>query len=92
MASYHNRYFLKELSQKNLGLALPALKGVFSLAVNNFGYHLYNQTKADLGYAMKLGKNVSAGVKINWHNLVFIERLSGTAWNANPSTTIITQM
>ena len=69
MASYHNRYFLKELSQKNLGLALPALKGVFSLAVNNFGYHLYNQTKADLGYAMKLGKNVSAGVKINWHNL-----------------------
>lgn len=68
-AGYHNRYFLKELSQKNIGAAAPALKGVFSLSVNYFGYRLYNSTKADFGYAMKLGKHVAAGVRIGWLNL-----------------------
>ncbi|MCQ2975282.1 MAG: hypothetical protein MJ211_10810 [Bacteroidales bacterium] len=66
--SYHNKFFIKELSQKNIATTIPFCNGVLSLSANYYGYKLCNETQFGLGYAMKLSNKISAGIKINYLN------------------------
>ncbi len=67
-ASYNNRFFMKELSQKSAAAALPTATGTFTSTFNYYGFQLFNQIKASLGYAMKLTDNICAGATANYHS------------------------
>jgi hypothetical protein len=67
-ASYDNRFTMSELSTKGFVFALPLKAGTFALSGNVFGYNQYNEKKAGIAFAKKLGQKFSAGVQLNYLN------------------------
>ena len=65
--SYFDRYQVKEISQKTLAAAIPALNGCFSIGFDYYGFKLFNRHTIGLGYAMSLAKQLKAGIRINYH-------------------------
>ncbi|MCD4772839.1 MAG: hypothetical protein K8R41_05585 [Bacteroidales bacterium] len=63
---YENRFMLKALGLKAVGVVLPTSSGVFGLSFSNFGYSLYNENKIGLAYAKSFGEKISAGVQLNY--------------------------
>ncbi len=67
---YNNEFFIKELSTKYAGGALPVVKnGVMGFMVSQFGYTLLNQTKFGLSYAMKFSENFQGGIQFDYFHL-----------------------
>lgn len=64
--SYESRYALKELQTQSFAAAIPLKVGVISAGGQFYGYDTYRTTRAGLGYSMKLAKNISAGVQLNY--------------------------
>ncbi len=64
---FENKFFLPDLSVKAFSVAIPSKKiGTFALSATIFGGPLYNEKKAGLAYAKKLGPKFSAGVQIDY--------------------------
>lgn len=64
---FYQRHFLSEdLAHQGLAVALPAGQGTFGIGVDRFGYDLYNETRASLGYAMRFGDGLRAAVQVNY--------------------------
>lgn len=71
--SYENRFLMKELAYKNLGVVLPTDKGVFSLSVSQFGFTHYNENVFALIYAKNFGPNLRIGLKLDYVLVRFSE-------------------
>lgn len=69
VVSYFDRYQVKEISQKSMGVILPALNGCFSADFNYYGFKLFNRILTGLGYQMQLSDKIKAGIKLNYHGL-----------------------
>ena len=67
-ASYDNRFTIANLSTESFAFALPLKAGTFAVSGNVFGYSQYNEKKAGLAFAKKLGEKFSAGVQLNYLN------------------------
>jgi hypothetical protein len=64
---FENRFLISELSLKSFAVAVPVSKaGTFSLNLTQFGYNLYNEKKAGIGYGKKLGEKFSAGIQLDY--------------------------
>jgi hypothetical protein len=63
---YENRFLLKELSIKALGIILPVKKGAFGLSFRHFGFSLYNEIKTGLAFGMRFGNAFSAGIQLDY--------------------------
>lgn len=69
--SYQSRYALKELQTQGVAIAVPLKVGVISAGGQFYGYDAYRTTRAGVGYSMKLGQKISAGVQINYLGMRF---------------------
>lgn len=68
-AYFENRYMLKELSYRGLGLILPiAEKDAFGLNVQQFGYSQYMESKVGISYSKKFGESFAAGLQFDYLN------------------------
>lgn len=68
-AYFENRYLLKELSYRGLGVVLPvAQNDAFALNVQQFGYAQYLESKIGLAYSKKFGESFSAGLQFDYLN------------------------
>ncbi len=67
--SINNRFLISDFTTAALAFALPLNK--FSIGINysNYGNEFYQYHTAGIGYSMNLGKNISAGIKMNYHNI-----------------------
>jgi len=63
---YENRFLMNELSVKAAALVIPSRLGSFGLSFSNFGFSLYNETIAGLGYARRFGRYLSVGVQLDY--------------------------
>lgn len=63
---YQNQFMLKELSTKAFAFAAPTKHGTFGVCVSSFGYSLFSQNKYGLGFGKAFGKNISAGVMMDY--------------------------
>jgi len=64
---FENRFLVSELSVKGFAGALPVKNsGVFAIHATQFGYSKYNEQKAGLAYARKLGNKVSMGIQLDY--------------------------
>lgn len=81
---FYQRHFLsEELAHQGLAVALPAGKGAFGIGMDRYGYSLYNETRASLGYAMRFGEGLRAGVQLNYLGVRIGEQYGSTsAWAA----------
>lgn len=66
-AYFENKFLVSDLSLKSIALAIPASKiGTFAFNATMYGGNLYNEKKAGIGYAKKLGDKFSAGVQLDY--------------------------
>jgi hypothetical protein len=66
-AYYENRFLIKELSYTAFCFAVPIKnKGAFGFTSTSFGYNVFRQSKFGLGYGIKLGENISAGIQMDY--------------------------
>jgi hypothetical protein len=63
---FANRYLLKELSVKAIGVILPIRKGAFGLSFRHFGFSLYNEIKTGLAFGMHFGNSFAAGIQLDY--------------------------
>lgn len=63
---FENRFLLKELGLKAIGIELPVKSGTFGLSFQEFGFNLYNEMKTGLAFSKKFGKVFSAGVQLDY--------------------------
>jgi hypothetical protein len=66
---HENRYLMKELNFQHLGTVQATKLGTFGGDLSYFGFHLYNEKKIGLAYALKLHKSVSAAIKLNYFQI-----------------------
>ncbi len=79
---YENRFLVKELGFKSIGLVVPTGSGNFGLSLNHFGYTNYSESKIGLAYSKSFGKNFSAGIQLDYLNTI----ISGENGNKNVFT------
>lgn len=63
---FENRFLLKELSLKTIGVVFPLKKKCFGITFGHFGYLLYGEIKTGLAFSMLLGKKFSAGLQLDY--------------------------
>ncbi|MFZ4521425.1 MAG: hypothetical protein ACOYNC_06955 [Bacteroidales bacterium] len=80
--SFENRFLLKELTCKQFGLAIPTRGGTFGIALFQFGNTQYNEIKAGVSYARKLGTHFAVGVRLDYIRI----HLAGEYGNKNLAT------
>lgn len=62
------RFLLTENSVYGLAAAIPTKQGNFGLQVNYAGFKNFNEQKAGLAYARKLGKLLDLGIQFNYYS------------------------
>ncbi len=72
--AYENRFLLKELSTQSLVFGYHTeSSGNFGIHFQQYGFDLYREMEGGLTYGMKIGRNFSAGVSINYHRIRLAE-------------------
>lgn len=91
-----SRFLIKELGFQTIGAAIPISKGTLGISLQNMGYSSYRELNTGIAYAMKLGKNISAAVQINYYSTLIAENYQnqqliipeiGVLWNISDKLT-----
>lgn len=69
--SYENRFLLKELGYKNIGVLLPLNIGVVGISFSRFGYEHYNENIIGIALARNFGPQLKIGLKLDYIYLKF---------------------
>ena len=64
--SYSNKFMMKELGYKNIGITYNSNIGVFLITASQFGYEHYSENLIGLGYARDFGPNLRIGLKLDY--------------------------
>ena len=64
--SYENRFLLKELAYKNIGVIIPFNIGVIGITASQFGYNHYNENLIGIGLSRSFGPNLKIGLKLDY--------------------------
>jgi len=83
--NYENRFSIKELGTRSIGMTIPVGKASLGAVYSHFGYTDFKREMTGLACAMKLSDKISAGVQVDY----FSERTSGEYIN-NQSVTFET--
>lgn len=69
--SYENRFLLKELGYKNIGVIYPLNIGVIGISASQFGYEHYNENIIGIALAKSFGPHLNIGLKLDYIYLKF---------------------
>lgn len=64
--NYENRFGLKELGTRTVGMRIPAGKASLGAVYSHFGYSDYRREMTGLGCGLKLTNKISAGVQVDY--------------------------
>lgn len=67
--SYRNSYLNPELSTQSAVISYPVGPNVLGLSFQNYGFSAYSEQKAGFAYARRFGRNVSAAINFNLHQV-----------------------
>jgi hypothetical protein len=76
--NYENRFNLKELGTRSAGITIPSGKASLGIIYSHFGYINFRRQLAGIGTGIKLSKNISAGVQVDY----FSEKTTGEYSNS----------
>jgi hypothetical protein len=71
--NYENRFNIKELGTRTIGMIMPAGKASLGAVYSHFGYPDFKRDMTGLACGLKLSEKISAGVQVDY----FSERGSG---------------
>ncbi len=66
--NYENRFNIKELGTRSVGLIIPAGKASLGALYSHFGYTDFKRDMAGLACGLKLSDKLSAGVQIDYYS------------------------
>jgi hypothetical protein len=75
--NYENRFSIKELGTRSVGMTMPAGKASLGIIYSYFGYTDYKREMTGLACGMRLSEKISAGVQVDY----FSARTSGEYTN-----------
>jgi hypothetical protein len=61
-----NRFMLKELALQSGFVCIPVKTGAFGLSLMRQGYSAFNEMKAGVSYGMRMGRIMSAGIRLDY--------------------------
>jgi hypothetical protein len=64
--NYENRFSIKELGTRSVGLTIPVGKASIGAVYSHFGYSDFKRDMTGLACGLKLSENISAGVQIDY--------------------------
>ena len=67
-AFYESRFLVNDLGMKGFAAAMPTKQGVFDLDISSFGFNLYSENKAGIGFAKALGAKFAMSVQLDYFN------------------------
>lgn len=67
-AGFERRFLLQELQYGQLACAIPVQKATFIGTASTFGFDLYRETSASIGYARSFYEKYHAGASLQIHN------------------------
>lgn len=67
-AGFERRFLLQELQYAQLACAVPVQKATFIGTASTFGFDLYRETSASIGYARSFHEKYHAGASFQIHN------------------------
>lgn len=68
-AFYENRFLVRGMSFQGFAAANPiGENGVVSLGYSGFGFSVYKEDNVGAAYALRLARNLTGGVKLNYHS------------------------
>ena len=78
---YENKFLTKDLGLKCFTFSLPVKKaGAFGINVSNIGNRLYNESTFGLAYGMAFGKNIAAGIQLDYLRTHIGENYGQKGW------------
>ena len=80
--NYENRFSIRELGTRSVGMIIPAGKASLGVVYSHFGYTDFKRDMTGLACGIKLSEKISAGIQVDY----FSERASGEYGN-NQSVT-----
>jgi hypothetical protein len=80
--NYENRFNIRELGTRSLGLIIPEGKASLGVLYSHFGYSDFKRDMTGLACGLKLSNKISAGLQVDY----FSERTSGE-YNNNQTIT-----
>lgn len=91
-AGFHheNKFIVPEYGLQAAAMVIPTSPGTFGVTYSYFGYSQYHENKIGVGFGRMLGKNISAGVQLNYLN-VFIADQYGNQGNLTVEAGIMAQ-
>lgn len=66
---FDNRYIIKELSTKSVGLGFTTKPVNVGLSLSHFGYSLYHEILIGLGFARNFSEQFTMGVQFNYYTV-----------------------
>lgn len=67
--SYRKTLFDTDISSQGLALIVPFDRNFVGLSVQRYGISEYNEINAGMAFAKTFGKNLSIGIKLNYHQI-----------------------
>lgn len=71
--SYENKFLLKELSVKSIGVLIPTKLLNIAAVASYAGYNLYNEILAGIAFSRNFGSVFQLGVQANFYSVYFAE-------------------
>ncbi|UBM61421.1 hypothetical protein LA303_08300 [Candidatus Sulfidibacterium hydrothermale] len=68
---FQNSYLSPHLGTADVAVIYPVKSGTFGMNMRYFGYSLYHEMKAGLGYARQLSHNIRLGVRMDYLQTAF---------------------
>ncbi len=76
--AYQSPFLMKELATVSAAAAVPFEKSALTTSISQFGYSQYSETRAGVGYGLKLSKRLALGVRFNYFNVNFQDNFYGS--------------
>ncbi len=87
---HENKFVVSEYGLQAAAIIIPAAPGTIGVTYSYFGYSKYHENKIGVAFGRMLGKNISAGVQLNYLN-VFIADQYGNQGNLTVEGGIMAQ-
>ena len=85
---YDTRFGLSQMSTKSLAVAAGIKPGTIGFNFTNFGYSKFSDNKVGVSFAMKLAKNLAAGIQLDYF-MIHQEAYYGNLWTVSGEIGVI---
>lgn len=87
---HENKFVVPQYALQAVAIVIPTAPGTMGITYSYFGYSKYHENKIGVAFGRMLGKNISAGIQLNYLN-VFIADQYGNQGNLTVEAGIMAQ-